>query len=115
MARKTAKTAKTAKTGKTTDPVVETILRVLDRYKLDHPRARVDAYRSNPASIRLRIVDPDFGEMSRTQRDDLIWTYLDALDDETVAEINLLILLAPEETKKSPANLEFENPSPWMY
>ena len=49
------------------------------------PKARIDLYRQNPASIRIRIVDPRFPGMSRADRNAYVWKYFDQLTDE-VAE-----------------------------
>jgi stress-induced morphogen len=95
------------------DKVVQQLRERLDREFLpDHPDARIDVKRYNPASVRIRIVDPVFKDQSLTTRDDAVWKILDALPEATRSEISLLLLLAPEETKTSLMNLEFEDPTP---
>ena len=63
-------------------------------------------------AIRIRIIDPDFAGMDLV--DTLLWKYLDKLPDEAISEITLLLLFTPKETKKSFANMAFENPVPTM-
>lgn len=94
------------------DRYVVKIKQALEAYRKDHARATVDAYRQNPASIRVRVVDPDFKGLDLVDRDSLMWTYLDGLPDEVQAEISMLVLVTPQETKTSMANLEFEDPIP---
>src|SRR5258708_1593149 len=95
-----------------TDGAVQHILETLERYKSDHPQAEIEAYRQNPVSIRIRVIDPDFRGVDEIDREDIIWPLLDELDEEVRADITLVLLLTPEETKKSFANLEFNNPIP---
>jgi stress-induced morphogen len=95
-----------------TDEIIEQIRSVLDRYQEDHPNARIDLYRLDPFSVRVRIIDPRFRRMSRVDRHDYIWKYLDLLPDETQSDISMLVLIAPSEVKKSGANIEFEDPPP---
>ena len=42
----------------------------------------------------------------------MVWRYLDSLPDEAVADVSMLVLIAPSEAKTSGANLEFEDPLP---
>ena len=74
------------------------------------PSRKVDVYRSNNVSIRIRIIDRDFAGMDAVERDATIWNFLDELPDEVVSEITLLLLYTPSEAEKSFANMEFENP-----
>jgi hypothetical protein len=96
------------------DAQAEQIRTVLERHYLsDHPRAKVDVYRYNAGSIRVRIIDPDFTGKPLTARDTHIWEILEeSLAEETLSEINLLLLLTPPETKTSLMNQEFEEPTP---
>src|SRR5271157_1340202 len=61
----------------TTDEILEEIRTVLVSYQRDHPSARIDLYRQNSASVRVRIVDSDFSGMSKKERHNLVWKYLD--------------------------------------
>jgi len=94
------------------DKVIERIIASLRDYEADHPRAQIDLYRKNVVSVRIRIIDADFACLDRAQRSDQVWKYLDQLPDEVQGDISSLLLLTPEETKKSFANMEFEDPVP---
>jgi hypothetical protein len=96
-----------------TDPILDEIASVLGKsFQRDHSKAKIAIYRQNPASVRIRIIDPIFTKMSRAERNDYGWTYLDRLSDDAQADISLLLLLTPSEVKKDFANIEFENPVP---
>jgi hypothetical protein len=77
-----------------------------------HPRAQIEAYRQNSVSIRVRIIDPDFAGISRAERHEIVWRFLETLSDDVQSQMSLLILLTPEELPTSIANLEFDNPIP---
>jgi stress-induced morphogen len=94
------------------DDILKQVITVLRNYESDHPDAVIDLYRQNSVSIRVRIVDPAFRGMSKKQRNDLVWNYLDALSEETQGDISMLVLLGPTEVEKSMGNLEFEVPVP---
>jgi stress-induced morphogen len=96
----------------TTDDTLDQVLRALGPYESQHPKADVEVYRQNSASIRVRIVDPDFSGISRADRHDAVWRFLERLPEEAQSQISLLLLLTPEETKLSFANVEFDNPAP---
>ena len=92
------------------DEGVEAIASALEAYALDHPRAEITLYRYSPLSVRIRIVDPAFAAMRRVERNDLVWDRLDQLSEEEQADVNMVLLLAPDEVETSPGNLEFEHP-----
>ena len=94
------------------DADVQAVLDVLGGYTASHSRAKLAAYRQNSASIRIRIIDPDFAASDRAIRHDVIWELLKQLDEDIQSQITVLLLLTPEETKKSIGNLDFENPVP---
>jgi hypothetical protein len=94
------------------DKAINQMIEVLKVYQADHPAARIDLYRRNPVSVRIRIIDPSFAGATRSERSRAVWKYLDALSDDAQADISAVILLTPEETEKSLANLEFEDPTP---
>ena len=75
-----------------------------------------DAYRYNPASIRVRIVDPRFAGKSTEQRDAMVEPLLKKLPKDIQADIMNLLTLAPDEVeasvRKQVQNMEFEDPSP---
>jgi stress-induced morphogen len=97
------------KNGKDVALVIKTLRK---KYAAEHPRARIKAYRYNPASIRVRIIDPDFAGKDRSQRHKEVWPILEELPEEVQADLMLLLLLTPEETGESSGNTEFEHPSP---
>ena len=90
----------------------------------DHLRPhfeRVDSYRYNSASIRVRVIDSRFEGMSREQRDAMVEEQLDKLPPETQRDIVTLFTFAPSELKRGETtlrelmqNTEFDNPSPTM-
>jgi stress-induced morphogen len=94
------------------DKVLEQFRDALVPYVKQHPAASIVIYRRNSVSVRIRIVDPDFAGISKADRHELIWKQFSELDDEVLAEVSILLLLTPEETPKSFANLEFEDPVP---
>ena len=94
------------------DADVQSLLNVLDAYKKAHPNADVEVQRQNSVSLRIRIIDPDFKGMDRVDRDNALWKILEQAPEEVQSQITFLLLLTPEETKTSFANMEFENPIP---
>jgi len=88
------------------------ILKALKPYLAAHPKARVEMYRRGKFILRIRIIDPDFGGMDRFERDDLVWSYLDQIPGDITQDITMLLLLTPDETSDSFANLDFEKPLP---
>jgi hypothetical protein len=99
--------------GQKTDQAVRKIQDALRRhYQPLHPQARIDVYRYNSASIRIRVIDPDFKDKDMTERDDEVWVILKKhVPTPPLDEVNLILLLTPAETKTSLMNQEFENPS----
>lgn len=95
-----------------TDEVIETIMEALRRYQADHPEAAIDLYRQNQVSVRIRVIDPTFVGKGRSQRSEYVWKYLEKIPEEAVSDISTVLLLAPEETEKSFANMDFDNPIP---
>jgi hypothetical protein len=94
------------------DDDVQAVLALLNEYKASHPGSKVKSYRQNSASIRIRIIDPGFAGEDRATRDDLIWKILEGLPERIQSQITVLLLLTPEETKTSFANMDFEKPIP---
>src|SRR5262245_30257022 len=90
---------------------LEAILR--EHYIPAHPEARLDIYRYNSASIRIRVIDPVFKGVGLTQRDDEIWRILKKhASGDALSQISYVLLLAPDETTTSATNREFDNPTP---
>jgi len=82
---------------------------------------KVDAYRYNSASIRVRVIDRRFEGMPREQRDRMVEPHLEKLPERTQADIVTLFTFAPSELKQAPKtlrefvlNTEFDFPSPSM-
>jgi hypothetical protein len=73
---------------------------------------QVDAYRYNSASIRVRLIDPQFEGLSPEERDGIVEPHLHELDERTQADIMNLFTFAPSELLQSLLNAEFEDPSP---
>lgn len=96
------------------DAIIDRLVDTLRTYQADHPDARIDLYRLNSVSVRIRIIDEGFAGQTRAERSRAVWRYLDALDDDVQGDISALILLAPDETQNSMMNLEFEDPSPLL-
>ena len=102
--------------GKPVDKDLKTVLDVLRaKYKKDHPNAQIDARRRNNVSIRVRIIDPEFAELDRVERDNKAWSYIEHLPEDVLSQITMLILITPQEEKTSLLNLEFEDPSPPLF
>ena len=95
-----------------TDESQERVLEALKGYEAKHPRAKLEIKRQNSVSIRIMIVDSYFKSMSRADRHDYVLKYLEELPDEVFGDITMLLLLTPEETKKSLAFMEFVDPIP---
>lgn len=94
------------------DGVIEQIIAVLDNYEADHAQAQINLYRQNSVSVRVRIVDPDFAGQGKPQRSQQVWRYLGHLPEDVQSDISTVLLLTPDETKSSFANLEFDEPVP---
>src|SRR5437660_180346 len=94
---------------KKTDPHVQQILDALqDQYGAKHPKAEIEAYRYNSASIRIRIIDPDFAGKDLVEREEMVWPIIEALPDNVRSEITVLLLLPPKERKHSLLSTEFD-------
>lgn len=93
------------------DKLVNRVKQVLDHYEESHPAASATLYRQNSASVRVRIVDPRFGRLSKGTRHDRVWKFIsERMDEDDLQEISLLILLAPSEQASSFINSEFDKP-----
>ena len=82
---------------------------------------KVDAYRYNSASIRVRVIDTRFEGLSAEKRDAMVEPHLDQLPERTQADIMSLFAFAPAELQQTPRtfreyllNTEFDDPSPSM-
>lgn len=82
---------------------------------------RVESYRYNSASIRVRVIDSRFEGLSREKRDAMVEEQIDKLPLETQRDIVTLFVFAPFELTQTPKtfrecmlNAEFDDPSPTM-
>ncbi len=94
------------------DDDVLRMLDVMNSYKVLHAQAEIESYRHSSASIRLRIIDPDFRGLDRVEREELVWELVERLSEDIQQQLSVLVLLTPEEIKTSIANRDFENPIP---
>ncbi len=94
------------------DDAIDQVVRALGTYAEQHPGARIETYRQNSVSIRVRIIDPDFAGISRADRHELIWSFLEALPEDVQSQVSLLLPLTPDETATSFASFEFDHPIP---
>ena len=94
------------------DAVLEQLMAGLRSYEADHPGAQIDLYRQDPYSVRVRVIDPHFDSLDRSERNQLLWRYFESVPDDAVSDISTLLLLAPAEVPESFGNMEFENPVP---
>ena len=92
------------------DENVRQILDALRGYEEAHPHAVIEARRSNPVVIRVRIIDPDFAGRDRVDREEEVWPFLIGLPEEVVADITMLLLVTPEEAGRSFASFAFDDP-----
>ena len=77
------------------DSSIKHVFDALSNYECQHPHAQVEIYRQNSASIRVRIVDPDFSGVSRADRHEIIWRFLENLPERVQSQVSLLLALTP--------------------
>src|SRR5260221_5551492 len=94
------------------DSALEAIVKSLAKYEAAHRRAEIMAYRQNSASIRIRVIDPDFASVSRSDRHDTVWSYLEGLPDDVLSQISVLLALTPDDRAISIGTLDFDHPIP---
>jgi stress-induced morphogen len=95
----------------TPDAHVQALKDALEAYESEHPGAKASLYRHNPGSIRLRVIDRRFEGMAKSRRHADVWDFLAArVPEDTMAEVSLVLPVAPAELKNSFANFEFESP-----
>lgn len=101
--------------GKTIDASVKQVLAVLKKgYGKKHPKAQIEAYRYNPAAIRVRIIDPDLARLELFDRHEHVLQLLEELPDEIFTDLSMLSLITPRERKLSFESMEFDDPTPWV-
>ena len=91
----------------TPDEVTERVCAAVRQYTDAHPTAEALVSRYSPVSVRVRVIDPEFHGKSRSERHKAVWPLLYQLDEETLAEVTLLLLLTPNERATSAADRDF--------
>jgi hypothetical protein len=92
------------------DPYLDQFAAVLEKLVADYPQADVTLRRTNPASIRVRVIDPSFQRMSKTRRDDRVWKYLKQIPEDVLSHLSMVLAFTPDEAETSPVNYDFEHP-----
>ncbi len=90
-----------------TDDAVNQTASALSEFVKSHEHAECLVYRYNPASIRVRIVDPVFHGLPKGERHDYAMQFLRQLPEDVLAQISILLCLEPGET--SLLDLEFQD------
>ena len=94
------------------DSVLDQVAQALAKYEEANPEAQTSYYRQNSISVRIRVVDPAFSNLSKAERGRRVWPYLRKLPESVRGDITVLLLLAPDEMQESFGNLDFESPLP---
>ena len=76
--------------------------RMVERVLRDAGFERVDAYRYNAASIRVRVIDQRFEGKPVEKRDAMVERHLKKLPDRTQGDIISLFTFAPSELQRTP-------------
>src|SRR5260370_36597536 len=98
-----------ATAAKDTDDYSRRIKQVLsERYKALHRKSKIEAYRFNPASVRVRVIDPDFAGKGIPERENEVWAILETLPEEVRSDISVVLLITPEERKQSFMSTELD-------
>ncbi len=95
-----------------TDDALDAVSSALESYERERPEAEIAVYRQNAASVRVGVIDPGSKKSSRTDRHDAVWACLEALPENVLSQISMLLALAPSETEESFANHQFDHPVP---
>lgn len=95
------------------DAALRAVRQRLDDYQAAYPAAETELYRSNPACIRVRVVDKRFARMPITDRHDHLWDFLRAgLADDVMSQISVLLAVTPAQAKQDNYRLNFDDPIP---
>ena len=95
------------------DTATKQIERALaEGYLPNHPEASLTVYRYNSASIRVRVIDPDFEGRDLVDRETEILPIIRKLPDDLQDQITMLFLVTPRESKRSSLSAEFDHPAP---
>jgi stress-induced morphogen len=90
------------------DPAVDQLAIALATYEKSNPGAECWVSRYNPASIRIKVVDPAFHGWSKGKRHDHAYSWLNGLAEDVLAQISILLCLEPGE--HTLMDLEFHDP-----
>jgi stress-induced morphogen len=96
----------------TADSTLKAFAKQLKEYARAHPAAEIELYRHDPYSVRIRIVDPDFRQKTRSMRHQEVWPILYRLPEDTLNELSFLVLVPPEERESALSSREFDDPLP---
>jgi stress-induced morphogen len=91
------------------DATVKAFYESLQPYIKEHSAAKVDVYRQNSGSVRIRVVDPDFQGVSMADRDQNLWPLVENLPEDVFSQLSLLLLLTPKEATDSFISRAFES------
>lgn len=94
------------------DDDLKWLANALKAFEKKHSAAKCIVYRYNPAAIRIKIVDSVFADMTKSERHDYAFGFLKKVPEDTVAQVSVLLCLAPGE--HSLLDAEFSDPSPSM-
>ena len=97
-----------------TDPDLDAFLPGFEAYVAAHPDATVEIYRESPRSIRARITDPGFRDLSRTERFETYKPFIRALrlPDDVYAQLVSCPLVTPAEAAARGSSLAFDDHKP---
>jgi stress-induced morphogen len=112
--RKPGKKARVSKSRKRTRETarIESVLR--EHFPDTPAEYPPEAYRFNPASIRVRLVSPTFRGKEPMERFDMVAAVLrENLAEETWWDVMYILSFTPEEVKAAPANRVFEDAVPF--
>ena len=91
-----------------TDPVVDEFCERLKEYASLRPDAKIELYRHNPYSIRVRVIDDQFRGKTKVMRHREVWPILEKLPEDTLSELSFLVLIPPEERDSVMSSREFD-------
>jgi len=94
------------------DEGLQAVVAAMESYQVQHPGSVVETYRHGQYVVRIRVINPGFRGMTKSERHRAVWPFLKDLPEEVVSDISTLILLTPEEVKSSFASFEFDDPIP---
>ncbi len=92
-----------------TDETLDRIAARFEPYAQQHPDAKIDIRRCNPATIWIRLIDPDFARIDRSARHDILWDLIEPLEEDDRGQISLLLALSPKESKASAGSRYFDH------